>query len=144
MRRYLIESKERKYAKWYEFLFFARKYKKCLLHTRPDSLKTASEKVVHKADEFLGNKHVDTVTKLDDDKIVKLDEDLRNVEEIIIPPEKKWWSVKHLQTSIIKMEHYKISKLLNDSVVSKFVTKKMGRSKWFIKWSIFCQQKYKV
>ena len=36
------------------------------------------------------------------------------------------------------MEHYKISKLLNDSNVSKFVTKEMDRGKWFIKWSIFC------
>ena len=33
---------------------------------------------------------------------------------------------------VIKMEHYKISKLLNYSTVSKFVTK-MDQSKWFIK-----------
>ena len=31
------------------------------------------------------------------------------------------------------MEHYRIYKLLNDSTVSKFVTKKMGRSKGFLK-----------
>ena len=37
------------------------------------------------------------------------------------------------------MEHYKISILLNDSTVSKFATKKIDRSKWFIKQSIFCQ-----
>ena len=45
------------------------------------------------------------------------------VEEIIIPPEKKR-SIKIIKISIIKMEHYKIPKLLNDSIASKFVTKK--------------------
>ena len=40
-------------------------------------------------------------------------------EEIIIPVEKR-----EKILNIIKMEHYKISKLLNDSKVSKFVTKK--------------------
>ena len=45
------------------------------------------------------------------------------VEEVIIPPEKKR-SIKIIKISIIKMEHYKISKLLNDSIASKFVTKK--------------------
>ena len=32
-------------------------------------------------------------------------------------------NIKQIKTSIIKMEHYKIFKLLNDSTVSKFVTK---------------------
>ena len=32
-------------------------------------------------------------------------------------------NIKRIKTSIIKMEHYKIYKLLNDSTVSKFVTK---------------------
>ena len=41
------------------------------------------------------------------------------------------------------MEHCKISKLLNDSSISKFVKKK-DHSKRFMKLSIFCQQKYKV
>ena len=34
------------------------------------------------------------------------------------------------------MEHYKISKQLKDSIVSKFVT--MDQIKWLIKWPIFC------
>ena len=34
------------------------------------------------------------------------------------------WNLKQTEESIIKMEHCKISKLLNDSSVSKFVTKK--------------------
>ena len=38
------------------------------------------------------------------------------------------------------MEHYKICELLSDSTVPKFVTEN-GLSKWFIKWSIFSQQK---
>ena len=45
------------------------------------------------------------------------------VEEIIIPPEKIEEVLNKLRKNI-KMEHYKISKLLNDSTVSKFVTKK--------------------
>ena len=50
----------------------------------------------------------------DNDKIEKQG----SSEEIIIPVE-KWEKILN-----IKMEHYKISKLLNDSKVSKFVTKK--------------------
>ena len=62
MRRYSMESRIRKYVKGYGFLSFARKYKKQLLNTWLDSLKTASQKVVHQAGEFLGNKIADTVT----------------------------------------------------------------------------------
>ena len=40
------------------------------------------------------------------------------VEEIIIPPEKRDEILDKLK-SIIKMEHYKISKLLDDSTVLK-------------------------
>ena len=50
---------------------FAGKYKKQLLDTGLDSLKTASKKVVHKADEFLGNKIADAVAMSNDDKVVK-------------------------------------------------------------------------
>ena len=82
-----------------------------------DLLKSASKKVVHKAGEFLGNKIADAVTKSNGVKIVKPDENTRNVEEIIIPPKKRR-NTKRLNTSNIKMEHYKISKLLNDSTVS--------------------------
>ena len=72
LRQYSIESGIRKYVKGYGFLSFARKYKKQLLDTGLDAVKTASEKVVHKADEFLGNKIAEAVTKSNDDKIVKL------------------------------------------------------------------------
>ena len=44
----------------------------------------------------------------------------------------------------MKVEHYKISKLLNNSTVSIFVTNKMSRSEWFIRWSIFCQSLIKT
>ena len=37
---------------------------------------------------------------------------------------KKRKNIKQIKTSIIKMEHYKISKLLNNYSVSKFVTQK--------------------
>ena len=46
------------------------------------------EKVVHKAGEILGDQISDPVTNSNDHKIVKPDENPRNVEEIIIPLEK--------------------------------------------------------
>ena len=61
MRQYFIEPRARKYVKGYAFLPFARKYKKQLMDTGLDSLKTASKKVVHKAGEFIGNKITDAV-----------------------------------------------------------------------------------
>ena len=85
MRRYSIEPRTSKYVKGYRYLSFARKYKKQLLDTGLDSLKTPSKKVVHKAGEFLGNKITDGVTKLDDDKIVKQEA----AEGIIIPLEER-------------------------------------------------------
>ena len=59
------------------------------MDTGLDSLNTASKKVVHKAGRFLGNKIGDAVSKSNYDKIVKPDENPRNVEEIIIPLEKR-------------------------------------------------------
>ena len=56
MWRYSIEPRTKKYVKGYGFLSFARKYKKQLLDTGLDSLKTPPAKVVHRAGEFLGNK----------------------------------------------------------------------------------------
>ena len=67
----------------------AKKYKKQSLDTGLDSLKTASKNLVHKAGEFIGNKIANAVTKSNYDKIVKPDKNLRNVEEIIIPLEKR-------------------------------------------------------
>ena len=68
--------------------------------------------------EFIGNKIADAATKSIDDNIEKQEP----VEEIFIPLEKRR-NIKQIEKSIIKMEHYKISKVLNDSTVSKFVTK---------------------
>ena len=70
------------------FLIFLQNIKK-ILKTGRDSL-TASQKVVHKTDEFLGNKTVDPVTNLYDDKIVKT----KPVVEIIIRP--KWNLIKYI------------------------------------------------
>ena len=42
---------------------FSRKYKKHLLDTELDSLKTAFKKLVHKAGKFLGKKIADAVSK---------------------------------------------------------------------------------
>ena len=77
------------------------------------------KKVVHKAGGFIGNKTADAVTKLNDYYIEKQEP----AEETIIPPEKRG-NTKQMEKNIIKMEHYKISRLLNDSSISKFVTKK--------------------
>ena len=59
------------------------------------------------------------VTNSYDDKTMKI----KPVKELIIPPEKRR-NIKQIKTSIIKMKHYKTSKLLNSLTVSKFVTKK--------------------
>ena len=85
MRRYSIEPRRKKNVKEFEFLSFARKYKKQLLDTVLDAVKTASKKAVQKVNEFIGNKIADAVTKSNNDKIVKQEP----VEEIIIPSEKK-------------------------------------------------------
>ena len=85
MIRYSIEPRTRKYVKGYEFLSFTKKYKKQLLDTGLDAVKTASEKAVHKAGEFLGHKIADTVTKSNGNKTVKQEP----AEEIIIPLEKR-------------------------------------------------------
>ena len=47
----------------------------------------------------------------------------RNVEEITIPPEKREEILNKIKTSIKKIEHYKISKLLRNSSESKLVTR---------------------
>ena len=46
-------------------------------------------KVVHETDGFLEYKIVDAGVNSNDDKVVKPEENSRNVEEIIIPPEKR-------------------------------------------------------
>ena len=89
IQQYSIEPRIRKYVKGYGFLLLARKYKKRLLDTGLDSLKAASKKLVHKAGEFIGNKIADTVTKSNDYKIVKPDENPKTVEGTIIPLEKR-------------------------------------------------------
>ena len=84
-----------------------------------DSLKSVSKEVIHKAGQFLGNKIADAVAKSNGDRFVKQEP----LEEIIIPPKERL-DIKQIKISIImKMEHYKISNLLNDSTVSKFVKK---------------------
>ena len=105
MRPYSIEVRTRKYVKEYGFLSFAKKYEKQLLDKGVDSLKTNSNHIVQKAGKVLGNKIVDDVTKSNDDKIVSPHENSGNVEEIIIPPEKKRWNIKHIEKSSIKMEN---------------------------------------
>ena len=97
MPRYSVEPRTRKYVRGYGFLSFGRnltnKYGKQLLDfatkTRVDPLKTASQKVTHKVTEgtgeFIGNKIVDKTLK---PKPVP-DVNSINVEEIVIPPEKR-------------------------------------------------------
>ena len=52
MRRYSIKPRTRKYVKGYGFLSFTRKYKKQLLNTGLDFLKSTSKKEFHKTGEF--------------------------------------------------------------------------------------------
>ena len=76
------ELRTRKYVKGYRFLSFARKYKKQILDKGLDALKTAFPK-----------KQPINQLKQQVKQIVKpkreVDENSRNVEEIIIPPEKR-------------------------------------------------------
>ena len=62
------------------------------------------KKVIYKAAKATGEFH---------NKIVKtkpvIDENSKDVEEIIIPLEKERRNIKRVKTSFIKMEHYKIS-----------------------------------
>ena len=91
-----------------DLLSFARKYKKTIIEYRVRHFKNCFQKVVLKAGKLLGNKIADAMTKRNDDNSAR----------------KKGWNIKQIKTSIfINMEHYKISKLLIDSTVSKFVTK---------------------
>ena len=92
-----IESRTAKYVKVYGFLSFTRflsnKYGKMLQGTGAktilDALKAAPKKLVHKATEgtgeLIGNKIADKIEK---PKPV-IDKNLRNVEEIVILPEKR-------------------------------------------------------
>ena len=113
---YSIEPRTRKYVKGYRFLSLATQYGKQLLDT-------ASKEVIYRAAEvtsyFLGKKIADKIVKQK-----PVNENSRNVKEIIIPPEKGRRNSKRIKTSIKKMEHFKICKLLNDSTVSKFLTRK--------------------
>ena len=74
-----------RYVKGYVFLFFARKYKKQLLDVGLGLLKTASRKLVHKKDEFLGKKIADAVTNWYNRKVIEA----KPAKEIIIVPEKR-------------------------------------------------------
>ena len=60
--------------------YHSREILKTSIEYRTRSLKTASKKVVHNAGEFLGNEIADTVTKSNDDNVVKPAENPRNVE----------------------------------------------------------------
>ena len=97
---------------------------KKLLGTGLDALKPVFKKVILKvaaaAGEFIEKKITDKIEK---PKHI-IDENSNNIEEITIPPEKKEISIKWVKTSIIKMEYYKISRLINDSTVSKFAASK--------------------
>ena len=83
------------------------------MDTRLDAGNATSKKVVHKTSNTA--EIADAVNKSNDDNTVKQE----LVEEIIIPLD-----IKQIEKCIIKMEHSKISELLNDSTVSKIVTKK--------------------
>ena len=130
--RYFIESKTRKYVNGYQLLSFSRNlsknFKKQLLDiaakTGRGVLKTFSKKEVHKAagakDEFIENKiawqNCETKTCLWWES--------KRCWRNSYSTWKKRRNAKRIKTSIIKMEHHEISKLLNDTVVSKFVTRK--------------------
>ena len=71
MTRYSVKPRTRKYVKRYRYLSFARnfsnKYRKRLLNTRLDTLKTVLKNLVHKAakatGEFIGSKITEKIVK---------------------------------------------------------------------------------
>ena len=81
------------------------------MHTELNLLKTASKKAAHKASDVLVNKTTHVLTKSNDDIILKPGENPRNVEEIIITPEKRDEIINKLRKIL------QISKLLNNSTV---------------------------
>ena len=124
MKQYFIEARTRKYVKGHRFLPFARnlynKYKNQLLDTGLDLLKTVSKKEAHKTGQFLGNKIADVVIlprKNCENKTCLTNYKFHQKKE----------KTKQIETNIIEMEHFKISNLLNDSTVSKFLTKRWIR-----------------
>ena len=86
---YCTELRTRKYVERYGFFSFVRKYRKILLDRRLDTLKTAFKQLVHRAAEatsvFLGNKITDKIVKVKQ----LIDDNPRNVEEIIILLQKR-------------------------------------------------------
>ena len=96
------------------------------------NLKHKIETIIKKGNESLAQNEITNKVEQLLSKY-ETDVDPRNVAEIIIPPEIKRRNIKQIKTSIIKMERYKISKLLNNSTLPKFMTK-LDRSKLFIKW----------
>ena len=66
MMRYSIEPRTRKYVKEFGFLSFSKKYKKQLLETGLN----ASEKVIHKAVEYIENRIADAEIKLSQAMII--------------------------------------------------------------------------
>ena len=66
-----------------------------------------------------------------------IDENSENVEEIITAPE-KWEKILNKLRQVLQKWNTKIFKLSNDSSVCDKI---MNQSKWYIRLSIFCQQK---
>ena len=89
MTSYSTELGTRKYVERYAFSSFVRKYRKNVLDTRLDTLKTAFKQLVHRAAEaasvFLGNKTTNKIVKAKQ----LIDDNPSNVEEIIILLQKR-------------------------------------------------------
>ena len=113
MTRYFIEPQTRKYNKWYGFFSFARnlsnKYGTILLDTATktglDSAKNTSQKVVCKTAVIIRELIQELTRSKIAEKIVKPkhipEGSLRNVEDIIIPPEKRHEILNTLRQQII-------------------------------------------
>ena len=86
-----------------------------------DTGQNDSKKLVHKRSEFIGNKIAGT----NDDSIEKEESAGKNN----YFTRKKRGNIKQAEKSIIKIEHYNISKLLYDFTLFKFEAKRIGPSK---------------
>ena len=134
-RRYSIEPRTRKYVTGLGFLSFSRKYKKIVKQEPVEAIIIPPEE----RDEILNKlRQVFTAWKVSKYGVISgpyfpvfvLNTENPNTGKY--RPEITPYLDTFDVVIVIKMEHYKISKLLNYSTVSKFVTK-MDQSKWFIK-----------
>ena len=81
----------------YGFLWFSRKYRKQLLDAGLDALKTVLKQVVHKEVEATGQVVGNEIAEKTVKPKHRINQNPRNVEEIVTPPEKKGRNIERIK-----------------------------------------------